>query len=461
MRGLRLGLGLSRTGGIADPSAGYALYLDFKNQLYRSGSTLISSAVALGPEICGDPGFNGGGWWILDAGVTISGGKGVWTATTGNAYHNAVLNIGSSYTATYTVDSVTGGTIGIVPGGVQRAAPGTYTETFVATQTYFAMGAGGTTATAQIDNVSVKAVGIAALPGYSYTRTGAKQELLASGAVSSSFAANVPGITTAGYYSRGAVTNLLLNAGQSTSLSTQNVTVTAQAYTLYFMDTGTVTLSGVSVAGPLVGTGVNNQVSLTFTPTAGTLTLTVTGNVAYSNLVAGSAVGPIIATAGATVAVGADALAVSPPALADQDMLIWVDWTPKETVASGFVSQYDNGTNDADSFIFFANGGTRVWVASGLQHNDAGAAEVVGVRHTRILRRLSGNWRSGKIVAGVLTWAAAGGAGTFPTAVTTLRPGKDTLTVSNVGQAHAGDFIKVGTFTTDAAVLAAVAGTGI
>ena len=32
--------------------------------------------------------------------------------------------------------------------------------------------------------------------------------------------------------------------------------------------------------------GPNNQVSLTFTPTAGTLTLTVTGNVTYAALAA-------------------------------------------------------------------------------------------------------------------------------------------------------------------------------
>lgn len=75
--------------------------------------------------------------------------------------------------------------------------------------------------------------------------------------------------------------NLLLN---SATLATQNVTVTAQAYTLSFENTGTVTLSGASTAGPLVGTGVSNRVSLTFTPTAGTLTLTVSGTVTNAQL---------------------------------------------------------------------------------------------------------------------------------------------------------------------------------
>lgn len=75
--------------------------------------------------------------------------------------------------------------------------------------------------------------------------------------------------------------NILLN---SATLSTQNVTVSATSYTLSFYGTGTITLSGVSTAGPLVGTGTNNRVTLTFTPTAGTLTLTITGTVTNAQL---------------------------------------------------------------------------------------------------------------------------------------------------------------------------------
>ena len=79
-------------------------------------------------------------------------------------------------------------------------------------------------------------------------------------------------------------TNLLLN---SATLVTQSVTVTAVATTLSFYGTGTVTLSGVSTAGPLTGTGASNRVSLTFTPTAGSLTLTVTGSVTNAQLEVG------------------------------------------------------------------------------------------------------------------------------------------------------------------------------
>ena len=76
-------------------------------------------------------------------------------------------------------------------------------------------------------------------------------------------------------------TNTLLN---SATLSTQSVTTTAVATTLSFYGTGAITLSGSSTAGPLTGTGANKRVQLIFTPTAGTLTLTVTGTVTNAQL---------------------------------------------------------------------------------------------------------------------------------------------------------------------------------
>lgn len=72
------------------------------------------------------------------------------------------------------------------------------------------------------------------------------------------------------------------------TMATQSVTVTAAAHTLSFTGTGTVTLTGASTAGPLVGTGAGNRVNLTFTPTAGSLTLTVVGSVTFAQLELGS-----------------------------------------------------------------------------------------------------------------------------------------------------------------------------
>ena len=69
--------------------------------------------------------------------------------------------------------------------------------------------------------------------------------------------------------------------------TTQVRAVTAVLHTLSFYGTGTVNLSG-AFSGSLVGTGVSDRVSLTFTPTAGDLTLTVNGTVTDWQLEAGS-----------------------------------------------------------------------------------------------------------------------------------------------------------------------------
>ena len=102
-------------------------------------------------------------------------------------------------------------------------------------------------------------------------------------------------------------TNLLLN---SATLGTQSVAVTAQAYTLSFYGTGTVTKSGTAT-GALVGTGPQ-RVTQTFTPTAGTLTFTVTGSVQNAQLEAGTWANSYIPTAGASVARGIDSCTISP-----------------------------------------------------------------------------------------------------------------------------------------------------
>tara|TARA_R110000796_G_C14505210_1_gene429321 strand:- start:380 stop:1342 length:963 start_codon:yes stop_codon:yes gene_type:complete len=73
-------------------------------------------------------------------------------------------------------------------------------------------------------------------------------------------------------------TNLYLNSGV---LVTQNVTTTANDYTVSMYGTGSITFSGTST-GTLTGTGANDRVSVTFTATAGTLTSTVYGSVLNS-----------------------------------------------------------------------------------------------------------------------------------------------------------------------------------
>ena len=100
----------------------------------------------------------------------------------------------------------------------------------------------------------------------------------------------------------GARTNLLLNALiDGTSLSTQTVTVTAAAHTLSFYGSGSIVLSG-TYSATVSGSGAYpTRKTLTFTPTAGSLTLTVSGSVQFAQLEVGGFASSFIPTAGSAV----------------------------------------------------------------------------------------------------------------------------------------------------------------
>lgn len=98
-------------------------------------------------------------------------------------------------------------------------------------------------------------------------------------------------------------TNLLLN---STTLSTQNITTTAVSHTLSFYGSGTVTLSGTHSATVNGAGAFPTRTTSTFTPTAGTLTVTVTGTVQYAQIEAKAFATSWIPTTGSTVLRNAD-----------------------------------------------------------------------------------------------------------------------------------------------------------
>lgn len=165
-----------------------------------------------------------------------------------------------------------------------------------------------------------------------------------------------------------AATNLLLN---NAALSTQSVTVTAAAHTLSFFGTGTITLSGVSTAGPLVGTGVSNRVSLTFTPTAGSLTCTVSGTVSMAQLETGAyATSPIPTfAASATRAVDNYSFLLSTiPALGTDYSFYGRFSTPNNNANAGPFSLTDGTANNFAQvkvvggflYLYVTTGGTNV-----------------------------------------------------------------------------------------------------
>ena len=146
-------------------------------------------------------------------------------------------------------------------------------------------------------------------PGWSFTRaTVGTAEDLAGNIIQ--FASGEPRRTDRGLLVEGARTNLFLNSATG---GTQSVTVAAVAHTLSFRGTGTITLTGTSTAGPLVGSGASTRVTLTFTPTAGSLTLTISGSCTNVQLEEGAFVSSWIPTAGTSVVRNAEVLSVSSP----------------------------------------------------------------------------------------------------------------------------------------------------
>ena len=121
-------------------------------------------------------------------------------------------------------------------------------------------------------------------------------------------------------------TNLVYPSAIAT---TQVRAVTAQVYTLSFYGTGSVVLSGAFV-GVLNGTGANNRVSLTFTSTAGNLTLTVSGSATNWQLEAGPNVTSYIPTTTSTVTRNADVISKSgiDNLIGQTEGTIFVDFIP-------------------------------------------------------------------------------------------------------------------------------------
>lgn len=92
----------------------------------------------------------------------------------------------------------------------------------------------------------------------------------------------------------------------SAAPATQSVTVAATAYVLSFYGSGSITLSGAA-SGTLGGSGAfPARATLAFTPAAGTLTLTVTGDVQFAQLEAGDGATSYIPTTTAAVTRAAD-----------------------------------------------------------------------------------------------------------------------------------------------------------
>jgi len=137
----------------------------------------------------------------------------------------------------------------------------------------------------------------------------------------------------------------------SAALTTQTRTVTAVAHTLSFYGTGTVVLSGAHIA-TVTGTGAYpTRTTLTFTPTAGSLILTVTGSVTEAQLEAGSFPTSYIPTTTASVVRSADVCSITGSNFTGF-------WNPSEGtlfasgVTRGYLVMASSGANSNQIAIF-------------------------------------------------------------------------------------------------------------
>lgn len=241
-----------------------------------------------------------------------------------------------------------------------------------------------------------------------FTRASTAMRINASGALES-VASNTPRLdfdpvtlAAKGLLVEEQRTNLLLN---SATLSTQSVTVSATAYTLSFYGTGTITLSGTSTAGPLVGTGAfPTRVSLTFTPTAGTLTLTVSGSVTNAQLEAGSFPTSYIPTTSASVTRSADvaSLATSSFPYSSTTGTVIINATPPNYPAAT-----SGGINPT---VFSLTDGTlnnRIMILRAVGTIDPTfRVSVAGADQALFAPATTGNWPNGATRTVAVAWAA-------------------------------------------------------
>jgi hypothetical protein len=227
------------------------------------------------------------------------------------------------------------------------------------------------------------------LPGATFARSGTKYRYGSDGILYSAVP-NQPLITNDGYWIESGFTNLLAN---SLNLSTQNVFVTGQAYTLSFYGTGTITLSGPSTAGPLVGTGGSNRAVLTFTPTTGMLVLTVTGSVTMASLVVGVLPGPIINTNGSPASVGLDNMGLSQPIPTNQDGLLFGSCELTATAQNQVLVSINDGTQNNRLLLYTVGASLAAAVAVGGVVIVAGTAlaNFAGTGRVAICLRQRGN----------------------------------------------------------------------
>jgi hypothetical protein len=191
--------------------------------------------------------------------------------------------------------------------------------------------------------------------------------------------------------------NLLLN---SETLATQSATVAAANHTLSFYGTGSVVLSGAHSA-TVNGTGTYpTRTTLTFTPTAGSLTLTVTGTVQYANLEAGAFATSWIPTTDAAATRAADVATITGTNFSSwyrqDEGTVFADVTVLSTTKNNQTISIDDGTSANRIELRLVGGATNIrhdMVAGGVVQHNGVIAVGSGLRRVAALGYKSADTR--------------------------------------------------------------------
>lgn len=253
-----------------------------------------------GPELILDPEFDNAGNWTTTPSWTVSGGVATHNGSAADYIYTATEApvVGKWYELTVTATAVIGVVsvyCGQTPAALNITAPGTHKIAVQCPGTGLKFSlrcsnaSGGNTVVTAFSAKELTAINTATMfQDSAGTTPVAAVEQPVGKILDKSGRGNHASQTTAA--SRPVLSARKNKLLATTTLATQSVTLTAAPHTLSFKGTGTVTLSGASTAGPLVGTGAGDRVSLTFTPAAGSVTFTVSGSVTEAQLENGSAV---------------------------------------------------------------------------------------------------------------------------------------------------------------------------